>query len=143
TMAGKGSEMGVNLEEISKIINSVRKKDQIGVCLDTCHLHDAGYELGNVDLFLDKVDEIIGLKYIKVIHINDSMNPIGAHKDRHENIGYGHIGFNIINDFVHNSRLSDIPKILETPWVGEKEPYKKEIEMLLSSTFEEGWREKL
>jgi len=93
TMSGKGSECGITFEEISEIIEGVHFKDKLGVCLDTCHIHDAGYVLeGHVDAVLDDFDKVVGLEYLKVIHLNDSKNPVGAHKDRHENIGYGHIG---------------------------------------------------
>lgn len=143
TMAGKGSELGANFNEIKSIIDGVNKKERIGVCLDTCHISDEGVDISKVDDVLDEFDKIIGLDKLLCIHINDSKNPRESHKDRHENIGYGYIGFETINNFVHNPRLSNIPKILETPYVNGKAPYKKEIEMLKNSTFIENWRDNL
>lgn len=143
TMAGKGSELGANFNEIKSIIDGVNKKERIGVCLDTCHISDEGVDVSKVDDVLDEFDKIIGLDKLLCIHINDSKNPRESHKDRHENIGYGYIGFETINNFVHNPRLSNIPKILETPYVNGKAPYKKEIEMLKNSTFVENWRDNL
>ena len=92
-MAGKGSEVGINLDELSYLINNINKKENIGVCLDTCHLHDSGIDISNFDEYLKSFDELIGIKYIKCVHVNDSKNERGARKDRHENFGYGHIGF--------------------------------------------------
>lgn len=133
TMAGKGTEIGKNLNEIKIIIENIESKKNIGVCLDTCHLNDAGYNMSRFDDFLDEFQNLIGLEYIKVIHINDSKNPINSHKDRHENIGHGYIGFESLNKIVNSNRLSNIPKILETPYilVNKKSipPYKEEIEM--------------
>ena len=138
TMAGKGTEVGVNFDEIKSIIDGVLYKDRIGVCLDTCHIHDAGYDLNDFDSVLSEFDKIIGLDKLLCIHINDSKNPIGAHKDRHENIGYGFIGFNNIISIVYNERIKDVPKILETPYVGEDTkypPYLFEIEMIRNKKF--------
>ncbi len=137
TMAGKGSEIGSNLEEIKKIIDGVNDKSKIGICLDTCHLNDAGYDTSNFDKILDEIDSLIGLSYVHCIHVNDSKNPLGAHKDRHENIGYGTLGFDNIINIIYNPRLQNIPKILETPWIGEKAPYKEEIQMIRTKTFNE------
>ena len=130
TMAGKGSEVGTTFEEISYIVKHVKNQNRIGVCLDTCHINDAGYDLSNCDALLDEFDRVIGLNYLKVIHLNDSKNLRGSKKDRHANLGKGTIGFNTLYQFAHNKRLIDIPKILETPWIGEFSPYKQEIEML-------------
>ena len=135
TMAGKGSEVGSNFEEISSIIDGVNKKDNIGVCMDTCHLNDAGYDIASFDEVLDSFDEIVGLNYLHCIHINDSKNALGARKDRHENIGFGTIGFDSLIKVIYNSRLEDIPKILETPYVSDKAPYKLEIEMIRNKKF--------
>ena len=135
TMAGKGSEVGSKLEEIKMILDGVKDKDHMGVCLDTCHLNDAGYDISNFDDVLDEFDRTIGLKYIHCIHINDSKNPKGSHKDRHENLGYGTIGFDNLINVIYNPRLDNIPKILETPWIGEYAPYKEEIEMIKTKTF--------
>ena len=136
TMAGKGSELGYTLEQISYIIDHVELKDKLGVCLDTCHLSDAGYDLSNFDAFLDQFDQIIGVDRIKVVHVNDSKNNRGAKKDRHENIGYGFIGFDTLCTIVHHPRLKEVPKILETPYVEGVAPYKQEIEMLRKQEFE-------
>ena len=139
TMAGKGTEVGVNFDEIKSIIDGVLYKDRIGVCLDTCHIHDAGYDLNDFDSVLSEFDKIIGLDKLLCIHINDSKNPIGAHKDRHENIGYGFIGFNNIVSIVYNERIKDVPKILETPYVKDEvlsyPPYKFEIDMIKNESF--------
>ena len=137
TMAGKGTEIGRNLSEIKEIINGVEHKERIGVCLDTCHLNDAGYEISKFDEYLDEFDKKIGLSYVKCIHINDSKNPIESHKDRHENIGYGTIGFDNLIKVIYNKRLEDIPKILETPYVNEKAPYREEIENIREKTFKD------
>jgi len=130
TMSGKGTEIGRNFDEIKKIIDGVNDKNKIGVCMDTCHLHDSGYDVSDFDKILDEFDEKIGLKYLKCIHINDSKNIRGAKKDRHENIGYGEIGFDNLIKIIYNKRIHDIPKILETPYINEKAPYKEEIEMI-------------
>ncbi|MCQ2796001.1 MAG: deoxyribonuclease IV [Bacilli bacterium] len=139
TMAGKGSELGKNFNELKTIIDGVHKKDRIGVCLDTCHINDAGYEVRDVDRVIDEFDKIIGLNKLLVIHINDSINGKGAHKDRHANIGVGLIGFNTLVNYVHHPKLDGIPKILETPYINEKPPYKKEIEMLRNKKFDPNW----
>ncbi|MET3699261.1 endonuclease IV [Bacillus oleivorans] len=143
TMAGKGSECGKTFEELAQIINGVTHNEKLSICFDTCHTHDAGYDIVNdFDGVLEEFDKIIGVDRIKVLHINDSKNSVGARKDRHENIGFGQIGFKAINYIVHYPQFSSIPKILETPYVGEdkankKPPYKKEIEMLRSQSFNE------
>ncbi len=135
TMAGKGTELGRTIEEIKMIIDGVNNKDRIGVCLDTCHLNDAGYDIADFDKYLDEFDKEIGLDKIKCIHINDSKNPLGSHKDRHENIGYGTIGFDNLIKVIYNERLSNIPRILETPYVNEKAPYKEEIDNIKEKVF--------
>ncbi|MEI2355951.1 deoxyribonuclease IV [Mesobacillus zeae] len=143
TMAGKGSECGKNFEELAMIMDGVTYNDKLSVCFDTCHTHDAGYDIvGDFDGVLEEFDKIIGLDRLKVLHINDSKNARGMKKDRHENIGFGHIGFEALSYIVHHPRLENIPKILETPYVGEdknnkKAPYKNEIEMLKNKKFEE------
>ncbi len=137
TMAGKGTECGRSFEELAEIIDGVELKDKMGVCLDTCHIHDAGYDLNNFDSVLDQFDSIIGLDKLHVLHINDSKNPINANKDRHENLGYGYIGFEVLNQIVNHPRLVDKIKVLETPYVEKKPPYAIEIEMLKSQVFEE------
>ncbi|USK27340.1 deoxyribonuclease IV [Bacillus sp. CMF21] len=141
TMAGKGSECGRSFEELAQIIEGVTHNEHLSVCFDTCHTHDAGYDIINdFDGVLQQFDSIIGLDRLKVLHINDSKNISGARKDRHENIGFGHIGFKALNEIVHHPQLADVPKILETPYVGEdkkdkKPPYRFEIEMLLGKEF--------
>ena len=141
TMAGKGTEIGITFEQIRKIIDACHYKDRLGVCLDTCHISDAGYDVHDVDGVLKHFDEVIGLDRLIVLHINDSKNPRGAHKDRHENLGYGEIGFETLNKYVHHPLLVNIPKILETPYFNEKPPYKQEIEMLKDGKFIPNWRE--
>ena len=135
TMAGKGSEVGKSFEEIKAIIDGVKFKDKIGVCMDTCHLNDAGYDLSNFDSILEEFDEKVGLNYLKVIHINDSKNIMGAHKDRHDNIGIGNIGFENLIKIIYHDKLKGIPKILETPYVDQNPPYKEEIEMIRNKKF--------
>ena len=143
TMAGKGSEIGSNFKEIKKIITGVKNKDRIGVCMDTCHMNDAGYDVSNFDQLLDYFDDIVGLDYVKCIHVNDSKNEKNSHKDRHENIGCGTIGFDNLINIIYNSRLESIPKILETPYVEKKAPYKYEIEMIKNKKFEQNIKEKI
>lgn len=145
TMAGKGTEVGSKFEELKKIIDGVNKKEMIGVCIDTCHLNDSGYDLSNFDDVLDEFDNIIGIDKIKCIHINDSKNKIASHKDRHENIGFGTIGFDNIMKVVYSDRLNeDIPRILETPYVdGKYSPWKYEIEMIRNKTFDPNLIEKI
>ena len=135
TMAGKGTEVGRTIDEIAEIIDGVMYKDRIYVCLDTCHLNDAGYDISEFDKYLDEFDKKIGINKIKCIHINDSKNPLGAHKDRHENIGYGTIGFDNLINVIYNERLGDIPRILETPYVNDFAPYKFEIENIRKKEF--------
>ncbi|MDW4249384.1 deoxyribonuclease IV [Staphylococcus saprophyticus] len=149
TMAGKGSEVGRNFEELARIIDGVNHNDRLSVCFDTCHTHDAGYNVKeDFDGVLNEFDKIIGVDRIKVVHVNDSKNDIGAHKDRHDNIGFGYIGFDALNYVVHHDTFKDIPKILETPYVGEdkknkKPPYKLEIEMLKQQKFDEDLKNKI
>lgn len=135
TMAGKGSELGRTFEQIRFIMDHCQYPEKLGVCLDTCHIHDAGYDLSDFDAILDEFDRIIGLKHLLVIHLNDSKNVKGARKDRHANIGKGEIGFDILNGVAHNEKVKDVPKILETPYINGKAPYKEEIDMLKNQTF--------
>ena len=137
TMAGKGTELGRTFEEIKQIIDGVNNKEKIAVCLDTCHINDAGYDLSNFDKVLDEFDNIIGLNKLKVIHVNDSKNIKGSHKDRHENIGYGTIGFNNLIKVIYHDKLKGIPKILETPYIDKKAPYLFEIEMIRNKKYNE------
>ena len=141
TMAGKGSEVCTSLEQIAYVIKNIHKQEQIGVCLDTCHLNDAGYNVKDLDNLIDQIKNTISIEKVLAIHINDSKNPIGAHKDRHENLGYGYVGFDAINAIVHSEVFKDIPKILETPYIGDKPPYQKEIEMLKNSTLIPNWKD--
>ena len=143
TMAGKGSELGKNFNELKTIINGVHKKERIGVCLDTCHINDAGYDVKDIDNVLNEFDQIIGLDKLLVIHINDSINSKGAHKDRHANIGVGLIGFDTLVKYVHHPKLDNVPKILETPYINEKPPYKEEINMLRNKKFDPNWAYRL
>ncbi|WAA11478.1 deoxyribonuclease IV [Fervidibacillus halotolerans] len=149
TMAGKGSELGKTFEELAMIIEGVTYNERLSVCFDTCHTHDAGYNVKeDFDGVLNEFDKIIGIERINVLHINDSKNPMGSRKDRHENIGFGYIGFSALNKIVHHPQLEHIPKILETPYVGtdkknKKPPYKYEIAMLKSETFDEQILEKI
>lgn len=138
TMAGKGSEIGRSFEEIKVIFDGVNKKDRLRVCFDTCHVNDAGYDIVNhYDDVFAEFDKVIGLDRIAVFHVNDSMNPLGAHKDRHANIDNGTIGYDTLHRLMHDERFADIPKILETPWLCEEgsakktiPPYKEEIAWL-------------
>lgn len=138
TMAGKGSEVGSTMDEIKRIIDGIKDKNHVGVCLDTCHLNDAGYSMNDFDKYLDEFDRVIGIDKIGCIHINDSKNILSSHKDRHENIGFGTIGFDNLIKIIYNERLGDIPRILETPYVDkEYPPYKYEIEMIRNKKFDE------
>lgn len=129
TMSGKGSEVGRNFEELKAIIDKVKLKDKLGVCLDTCHIWDGGYDVvNNFDGVLDEFDKIIGLEKLKAIHLNDSKNDLASHKDRHEKIGEGKIGLDAISKIINNDRIKDLPFYLETP--NEIDGYEKEIELL-------------
>ncbi len=128
TMAGKGSEVGRNFEELAAIRARVRCPEHLGVCLDTCHVWDGGYDISDIDSVLDEFDRVIGLEHLKAIHMNDSMNVIGAHKDRHEKIGEGCIGSEILKSVVRCPRLQGLPFILETP--NDDEGYTREIALI-------------
>ncbi len=136
TMAGKGSEVGSHPEELAQIIEGLHSPEHYGICLDTCHMNDAGYDISDFDGILDRIDSVLGLEKLKVIHLNDSKNPCGARKDRHENIGFGTIGFDNLYAVAMNKRTEGIAKILETPYVDGEPPYKQEIAMLRSGTFD-------
>ncbi len=141
TMAGKGTEIGRNFEELARIIDGVTHNEKLSITFDTCHVHDAGYDLVNdLDGVLNEFDHIIGLDRLKVLHINDSKNPINSRKDRHANIGEGAIGYDALKRIVHHPQLMHVPKILETPWIklDEKKkvaPYRHEIQMLKSQSY--------
>ncbi|MDO4811467.1 MAG: deoxyribonuclease IV [Eubacteriales bacterium] len=129
TMAGKGSEVGSRFEELREILNRVELSDHMGVCLDTCHVSDAGYDIvGNLDGVLAEFDRIVGLDRLKAIHINDSMNPLGAHKDRHEKIGQGFLGTEAFERIINHPALRHLPFLLETP--NELSGYAAEIALL-------------
>ena len=142
TMAGKGSEIGRTFEEIAKIYDGVKYNDKLRVCFDTCHTNDAGYDIVNdFDGVIEQFDKILGKDQIAVFHLNDSKNGLGGHKDRHENIGFGYIGFDPINYIVHHKEFENVQKILETPYVqigdtkNKVAPYKLEIDMLKKGVF--------
>ena len=147
-MAGKGSECGKTFEELAQIIDGVNHNERLSVCFDTCHTNDAGYNVkDDFDGVLNEFDKIVGIDRIKVLHVNDSKNPQGARKDRHENIGFGSIGYDALHYIVHHDAFKDVPKILETPYVGDdkriKPPYKYEIEMIKNGTFDPDLKEKI
>lgn len=151
TMAGKGSECNTNLSELKTLVDGIILKDKIGVCLDTCHLNDSGVDMSLFSNYLSEFDKLIGIDKIHCVHINDSKNILGSHKDRHENIGFGTIGFNTLINIIYNEKLEGVPKILETPYIGnfdgDKErlypPYKFEIEMIRNKTFDKDILEKI
>ncbi|MCO8297558.1 deoxyribonuclease IV [Tetragenococcus halophilus] len=149
TMAGKGTEIGRSFEELASIIDGVPLNDKLSVTLDTCHASDAGYNIrDDFDGVLEEFDKVIGLDRLQVVHINDSKNEAGSHKDRHENIGFGKIGFDALKQVAHHDKLKNLPKILETPWVGEdkknkKSPYGFEIAMLYNGEFDPDLLEKI
>ena len=129
TMSGKGSEVGSKFEELKQIIDSVELKDKVGVCLDTCHIYDGGYDIVNdLDAVIKQFDDIIGLEKLKAIHLNDTKNPFASHKDRHEKIGEGHLGLDAIGKVINHPKLKNLPFYLETP--NEIDGYAKEIKML-------------
>ena len=142
TMAGKGNECGRNIDQIAYLIEKCNNHPYLNVCVDTCHINDAGYNVSEFDKYLDEFDEKIGIDKIYCIHLNDSKNELGSHKDRHENIGFGTIGFDALYKVLTNKRLENIPKILETPYLSitdkiKKPPYKEEIKMLKDGKFNE------
>lgn len=149
TMAGKGTEVGKTFEEIAQMISGVTYNEKLSVTFDTCHTNDAGYNVReDFDGVLNQFDKIIGLDRLKVVHVNDSKNEMGAHKDRHENIGFGTIGFDTLNYIVHHAALVDVPKIMETPYVGPDKknqyaPYGFEIKMFEEQTFDPQMQEKV
>lgn len=151
TMAGKGTELGRTFEELATIIDGVTLNEKLSVTLDTCHTNDAGYNVKeDFDGVLEAFDKIIGLDRLKVVHVNDSKNPQGSHKDRHANIGFGTIGFDALKYIVHHEKLVTLPKILETPYVmvgedkkNKKPPYRFEIEMLKAGVFDPQLLEKI
>lgn len=142
TMAGKGNEIGRTFEELKAIIDLIENQARISVCFDTCHVHDAGYDLkNNYEEVLKQFNTVVGLNRISVIHVNDTKNELGAHKDRHENIGFGHLGFDVLIKIIFDVRFKNIPKILETPYVDGLPPYKYEIEMIKNRKFIDNLKE--
>jgi len=143
TMAGKGTELGKTFEQLAIIFDGVKQSDKLRVCFDTCHVNDAGYDIvHDFEGVIEQFDKIIGKDRISVFHINDSKNPLGAHKDRHENFGFGNIGFDALERIVKHPDFENIPKILETPYIPHPEdkkksyaPYKEEIQMIKSGSF--------
>lgn len=140
TMSGKGTEVGTSFEQLKYVLDRVKNPDRIGICLDTCHLNDAGYDLNDWNGLKNDLKENFGLQKILVIHLNDSKNPMHSHKDRHENIGYGTIGFEILNQIVWDKDFAEIPKILETPYLGEQSPYQQEIADLQAQKFSNSFK---
>lgn len=139
-MSGKGNELGTSIDELKYIIDGINDKRRIGVCLDSCHMNDSGVDISKLDEFLDEFDEKIGIDKIMCFHLNDSKNQLGSHKDRHDNIGYGTIGFDNLINITTNKRLEGIPFILETPYINrnsteEYPPYKYEIENIRNKKF--------
>ena len=151
TMAGKGTEVGTSFEQIAEIFDNCAQNDKLSVTMDTCHMSDAGYDIKNdFDGVLNQFDHIIGLENLSVIHLNDSKNEPGSHKDRHENIGFGTIGFEALSYVANHPQLENVPKIMETPYVKKDEndkkgvaPYKLEIEMLRNNKFDPDMKKKL
>lgn len=144
TMAGKGNEIGKTFEEIAEIIRLIDNQDRVSVCFDTCHTSDANYAIkDNFSQVLDEFDRIVGIEKISVLHVNDSKNEQGAAKDRHENFGFGEIGFDTLINVIYEDRLKDIPKILETPYVEGKPPYKHEIKMIRNKVFNPSLKENI
>lgn len=150
TMAGKGSEVGRTFEELKQIYEGVDHPEKLRVCFDTCHVNDSGLDVKDAfDEIIESFDQVIGKDQIAVFHINDSKNPMGAAKDRHENLGFGAIGFEALNYIVHHKDFENIPKILETPYIKEPDgkksypPYRYEIEMLRQERFDEKMKEKI
>lgn len=142
TMAGKGSEIGISFEELHMIVSQLHRPERVGVCMDTCHLHDGGYDVCDFDGVIHDFLKYFTLSDLLCIHVNDSKNSRGSHKDRHANIGYGEIGFDALNRIVHHPLLDETIKILETPYVDERAPYRYEIENFRKQSFVDfiaGW----
>ncbi|MCQ9618485.1 MAG: Deoxyribonuclease IV [Candidatus Phytoplasma pruni] len=136
TMAGKGNEIGASFQDLKDIIILIEDKKRISVCFDTCHVFDSGYDIkNNFELVMEEFDSIVGQQYLSVFHINDSKNVLGSRKDRHENIGYGNIGFEALVNIIYHPSFLSLPKILETPFINGFAPYKEEIKMIKEKTF--------
>ena len=144
TMAGKGTEIGCSFEDLKYIIDNVKYNEKLGVCLDTCHINDAGYDISSFDNVMMEFDNIIGIERLLCVHINDSKNIRGSKKDKHENFGFGTLGFDNLLKIVYYPNLESVPKILETPYVSKDDdskerlypPYKEEIEMIRNKEFD-------
>lgn len=151
TMAGKGTEIGRTFEELARIYDGVVNNQRLRVCFDTCHVNDAGYDVKNhFHEVMEEFDRIIGKDQIAVFHVNDSKNPLGAHKDRHENFGFGVIGFDSLRNVIYDEDFAEIPKILETPYIPDPEtkkrsypPYRQEIAMIREGVFRENLKEEI
>ena len=151
TMAGKGTEIGRTFEELARIYDGVVNNQRLRVCFDTCHVNDAGYDVKNhFHEVMEEFDRIIGKDQIAVFHVNDSKNPLGAHKDRHENFGFGAIGFDSLRNVIYDEDFAEIPKILETPYIPDPEtkkrsypPYRQEIAMIREGVFRENLKEEI
>lgn len=151
TMAGKGTEIGRTFEELARIYDGVVNNQRLRVCFDTCHVNDAGYDVkDHFHEVMEEFDRIIGKDQIAVFHVNDSKNPLGAHKDRHENFGFGAIGFDSLRNVIYDEDFAEIPKILETPYIPDPEtkkrsypPYRQEIAMIRKGVFRENLKEEI
>jgi len=144
TMAGKGNEVGKTFEELRAIIDLIEDQSRVSVCFDTCHTHDAGYDVKeDFSGVIHHFDQVVGKDRISVFHVNDSKNVKGAAKDRHENFGFGYLGFDALLQVIYHQDFLDIPKILETPYVDDNPPYKEEIAMIRAKTFDPDLVEKL
>ena len=143
TMAGRKNELGSDFSFFQELFRSFPNEPRLGACIDTCHLNDSGFDLSDHDAAVEQLLRVFGTERIKVIHLNDSANPLGSRKDGHANLGYGTIGFDALRSFAWHPAWEDIPIILETPSVDGKPPYKKEIAMLRSGVYEENWKESL
>jgi deoxyribonuclease-4 len=144
TMAGKGNEIGKTFEELKAIIDLIKDQTRVSVCFDTCHTHDAGYDVkDDFEGVIKHFDDVVGKAKISVFHINDTKNERGAAKDRHENFGFGYLGFDALIKVVYHPDFLDIPKILETPYIEQKPPYKEEIDMIRNKTFDPELVEKI
>lgn len=144
TMAGKGNEMGRTFEELRDIINLIDDKSRVSVCFDTCHTHDSGYDIKeNFKGVIEEFDRVVGNEYISVFHINDSKNEQGSRKDRHENLGFGYIGFEALMEVIYHPAFVHIPKILESPYIDNNPPYKEEIQMIRNKSFDPLLKERI
>ncbi len=133
TMAGKGNEIGRDFFELKNIIKNIEQKERIGICFDTCHVNDAGYDLSNLDIVLNEYKKHLKFDLLKVVHLNDSINGLNSHKDRHANINKGTIGLKTLIGLIKNIHFNKLPFILETPYINDLPPYKNEIDLILKN----------